>query len=243
MSSSYRKYNDLATTPAEKVKAHSAQMAHLAAQQKIAEQEKLIAEQDRVLQMQKNQISRQNARASQEAQARARAQSSAAHARAAASPAQYRGPDAPSVKTLEQKKRIIDTNQICVFKISAPWCAPCKVIAPKYNALAKLINVPGKVMLVQEELDDKLSLDVEGVLAFDFYYMGNRVHRQMRADFDALRNNIRGMTLKVKNAGGNTPSHQEMRPAAPHPAAGMQPRRNNQQGPNQGMYPPSAMRM
>ena len=56
MSSSYRKYNDLATTPAEKVKAHSAQMAHLAAQQKIAEQEKLIAEQDRVLQMQKNHL-------------------------------------------------------------------------------------------------------------------------------------------------------------------------------------------
>ena len=103
------------------------------------------------------------------------------------------------VKTKEEKHKAIWSNKICVFKISAPWCGPCKTIAPVYDEIAKNVNMPGQIMLFSEELDDKLSTDVEGVPAFDYYFKGKKQHRQMGADVEQVKKNVQMMMSQAQS--------------------------------------------
>ena len=242
MSASYKRYNDLGSTAAEKAKEKIIQEQMLAAQHKISEQQHLLEQQEKQLDLQKKQLARSSAYAQKEAQARA------VNSRGSRgmNTTVYTGSTAPEVTTREQKNKMIWSNEICVFKISAPWCKPCVEIAPRYNALAKLVNKPRKIMLFSEEYDktdpNKLSSNVQSIPAFDFWFRGKKVHRLVGADFDQVQRNVQMMLVNSqKGANGNT-AKMQMEQEPPHPADGMQSKNQRVQS-NNGMYPPSAMRM
>ena len=43
-------------------------------------------------------------------------------------------------KNIETFKQIIINNKIVVVKLGAKWCNPCKIIAPKYDEMAKNVD-------------------------------------------------------------------------------------------------------
>ncbi len=234
---SYRKYNELGNTQAEKMQQQIAQQKAMQAQATIEKQQALLEEQQKKLEDQRKQIVRSSRIAQQAANSRAQlAYNQNKNRKKNANPTPT---GAVHVTTKGQKHKQIWSNEICVFKISAPWCGPCKEIAPLYNEIAKRVNRPGKVMLFSEDLDDKLSADVEGVPAFDYYFRGKKQHRQMGADIDQVRKNIQMMTSQAQSISSGVQA--KLQPATPHPADGMQSKKSGRS--NQGMYPPSAMRM
>ena len=154
--------------------------------------------------------------------------------------------------SIPQKKNMIWNNEICVFKVGAPWCAPCREIAPRYYALAFSVSSPGKVLFAEEELDDNLSANVRGVPCFDFYFRGKKVHRQNGGNFKELQNNVRRLILQAKNTPyqevhdtstrGDPSSNLGIKMSQPpHPADGMQPR-NRVKIPQRGEIPATAIR-
>ena len=237
---SYRKYNELGSTPSEKMQQQIAHQKAMEAQAIIKKQQDLLEEQRKKLEDQRRQIARSSRIAQQAANSRAQLAYNQNRNRNRRNPTPTPTPTgAVHVKTKKQKHKAIWGNEICVFKISAPWCGPCKTIAPLYDDIAKSVNNPGKVMLFSEELDDKLSADVEGVPAFDYYFRGKKQHRQMGADIDQVRKNIQMMTSQAQSISSGVQA--KLEPATPHPADGMQSKKSGLS--NQGMYPPSAMRM
>jgi thioredoxin 1 len=110
----------------------------------------------------------------------------------------YDGPKAPQVKTIADKKKIIQSNQIAIFKCGAAWCQPCRMIAPRVDELATRLNTPGKIMIVSEDFDDKLSAHVDSVPIFDYYFEGRKIHRQHGADMEELEKNIERMLIPHK---------------------------------------------
>jgi thiol-disulfide isomerase/thioredoxin len=238
---SYRKYSELGSTPSEKMQQQIAQQKAMEAQAIIKKQQDLLEEQRKKLEDQRRQIARSSRIAQQAANSRAQLaynQNKNKYKNRRNNPTPT-PTGAVHVKTKKQKHKAIWGNEICVFKISAPWCGPCKTIAPLYDNIAKSVNNPGKVMLFSEELDDKLSADVEGVPAFDYYFRGKKQHRQMGADIDQVRKNIQMMTSQAQSISSGVQA--KLEPATPHPADGMQSKKSGLS--NQGMYPPSAMRM
>jgi len=238
MASSYRRYNDLASTPAEKRREEMVQKQMLEQQELIKKQQSMLEEQEKKLKLQQQQIARSSRIAQQAAQARAQLTQQQNKSKYEMKPSEKKFAGAVKVKTKEQKHKAIWANEICVFKISAPWCGPCQKIAPIYDQIAKSVNVPGKIMLFSEELDDKLSADVQGVPAFDYYFRGKKQHRQMGADIEQVKKNINMMTSQTQSISNGVQA--KLQPATPHPADGMQSKNRNS---GQGMYPPSALRM
>ena len=233
---SYRKYNELGNTQAEKMQQQIAQQKAMQAQATIEKQQALLEEQQKKLEDQRKQIVRSSRIAQQAANSRAQlAYNQNKNRKKNANPTPT---GAVRVTTKDQKHKQIWSNEICVFKISAPWCEPCKVLAPKYDALAKLVNSSGLIMLCAEELDDKFSADVEGVPAIDYYFRGNKIKRQMGADFNETRRHVRSLINQAKSLN----SQSRARLDSPHPAAGMQPQRPVER-PQVGSFPPSARRM
>ena len=147
--------------------------------------------------------------------------------------------------TIPEKKNMIWNNEICIFKVGAPWCAPCREIAPRYYALAYSVGSPGNVLFAEEELEDNLSANVRGVPCFDFYFRGKKVHRQNGGNFKELQNNVRRLILQARNTPlGKTPTNGNLgvqMSQSPHPADGMQPR-NRVKIPRRGEIPATAIR-
>jgi thiol-disulfide isomerase/thioredoxin len=245
--SSYKRYNDLGSTAREKNQQKAIQEQMRQAQAMIQNQQHELEQKTKELEAHKKELSRRSAFAQREAQARAQNTRGSRGGLSDDNRPQYNGSVAPAVNTRDQKNKMIWSNEICVFKIGAPWCKPCVDMEPRYNALANLVNKPGKIMLFTEEFDrenpNKLSANVEQIPAFDYYFKGKFQHRQTGADFEQVKRNVR-MMVNQRNGNGNDIAMQN---EAPHPAAGMQPVRPAVSGPDAldstGKYPPSAMRM
>jgi thioredoxin 1 len=230
-SNSYKKYNDLGMTPNEKAVENSMHNQINEAQGIIKKQQEQIQElQNNTKMLMQNQNSHRPKRVPKPP--------SSLRRRAPQAPRVQSIAHAPRVQSIAHKKNLIENNEIVIFKISAPWCEPCKVLAPKYDALAKLVNSSGLIMLCAEELDDKFSADVEGVPAIDYYFRGNKIKRQMGADFNETRRHVRSLINQAKSLN----SQSRARLDSPHPAAGMQPQRPVER-PQVGSFPPSARRM
>jgi thioredoxin 1 len=90
------------------------------------------------------------------------------------------------IQSLTHKKQLINTNRILIVDISADWCGPCKVIAPRYAEMAQMYNRPGVCMLVKEDVDMKFSPTVRGVPLFQFYFNGVLHSSITGADIDGV---------------------------------------------------------
>ena len=94
------------------------------------------------------------------------------------------------VQSLEHKKHFINTNQVCVVKVHADWCQPCKVIAPRYAQMAQKYNRPGVCALIAENADLNLS-NVKGVPTHQFFKNGQYINADIvGADISSVEKRI-----------------------------------------------------
>ena len=88
----------------------------------------------------------------------------------------------PTLRSAEEKNKIISTNRVVVIDIYADWCGPCKAIAPQFAEMARKYSRPGVCALVKENVDQKLSQNIRGVPTFLFFKEGQYVDSITGAD-------------------------------------------------------------
>ena len=94
------------------------------------------------------------------------------------------------VQSLEHKKHFINNNQVCVVKVHADWCQPCKAIAPRYAQMAQKYNRPGVCVLIAENADLNIS-NVKGVPTHQFFKNGQYINADIvGADISAVEKRI-----------------------------------------------------
>ena len=79
------------------------------------------------------------------------------------------------ISTQDEKTVVIGENSVVVLYIYAPWCGPCKTIAPEYERMAGYYNSSGKCILAKEDVEDDMSPHVTAVPTFEIYSNGERV--------------------------------------------------------------------
>ena len=94
------------------------------------------------------------------------------------------------IQNLEHKKNFINNNKVCVVKIHADWCQPCKLIAPKYAQMAQKYNRPGVCALISENSDLNIS-NVKGVPTHQFFKNGQYINADIvGADISSVEKRI-----------------------------------------------------
>lgn len=81
----------------------------------------------------------------------------------------------------------------------APWCQPCKMVAPILDKLAK--EYAGKLIVAKVNTDDNqkyaLQYNVEGIPTMLFIWQGKVIHSQSGALPEAILRDIVGQFLEV----------------------------------------------
>lgn len=78
----------------------------------------------------------------------------------------------PNIFCIEDKKSLILNNRICVIKVYAEWCQPCNVITPEFEKLVEKYTIPNICVLATENVELRLSPEVQVVPTFMFYNNG-----------------------------------------------------------------------
>lgn len=89
------------------------------------------------------------------------------------------------IKTREDKQRFLQENRVVCIDMYADWCGPCKVVGPMFAKLAEKANLPGKCILVKENIDNNISgeeADVTSIPTFLFYVEGRLVDKVVGGD-------------------------------------------------------------
>lgn len=93
------------------------------------------------------------------------------------------------LENAEHKKQLIATNKIVVFDIYGDFCGPCKSIAPRFASLAKEYSPKGFVF-VKEDVEKKISPEIRGVPAFQYWYKGRLLDTTVGADMQEVKAKI-----------------------------------------------------
>ena len=120
------------------------------------------------------------------------------------------------IQSSEHKHDLLRKNAIVCIDIYATWCQPCKLMEPNYAAFAKKLSIPGKCMIVKENIESGLSRDfgIGGVPAFLIFFKGV-LHKQFEgADLQPIEETIHSLFGEMNRAGMN---RNGMRPEQPHP--------------------------
>jgi thioredoxin 1 len=87
------------------------------------------------------------------------------------------------VTDLAFEKTVLQSTLPVIVDFWAPWCNPCKMIAPVLEKLAK--ELAGKVLIAKVNTDDNpewaMKFNVQGIPTMLFVYNGKVVHRQVGA--------------------------------------------------------------
>ncbi len=78
-----------------------------------------------------------------------------------------------SIESEDHRKKILNEHKIVCIDLYANWCGPCKNIAPTFNQLAKEYNVPGKCLLVKENVDLELTNECQVISIPTFLFFKN----------------------------------------------------------------------
>jgi thioredoxin 1 len=108
------------------------------------------------------------------------------------------------IKNLQQKTDFIKNNILCVVKVWAEWCGPCKQIAGRYQKLAKQYSKPGFCMLIKQNIEDFKDSSgnftelkglpiVKGVPTFQFFMNGKYIDSIVGADLKDVENKIKSL--------------------------------------------------
>lgn len=83
----------------------------------------------------------------------------------------------------EFDEKILNSDLPVVVDFWAPWCGPCKAVAPILDKLAE--DYSGKVVIAKVNTDEDnqyaAQYGVQGIPTMIFFYEGKLVHRQVGA--------------------------------------------------------------
>ncbi len=81
------------------------------------------------------------------------------------------------ITSLEQKKRILESNRLVLVDVYGSWCQPCTMIAPMFVELIRKYKhlVNKGVYLCKEDVDKRLTEDCTAVPMFCFYLDGVKI--------------------------------------------------------------------
>jgi thioredoxin 1 len=92
-----------------------------------------------------------------------------------------------SINDSDEFDALLKENTLLVVDFFATWCGPCKVIAPKFERLAKEHDGVVKFAKVDVEfVEHAQSEDVSVMPTFKFYKNGDLVQTVLGADYDAV---------------------------------------------------------
>jgi thioredoxin 1 len=81
------------------------------------------------------------------------------------------------------EKTVMNSNMPVIVDFWAPWCGPCKMVAPTLEKIAK--ENAGKVIIAKVNTDENpewaMKFGVQGIPTMLFVFGGKIVHRQVGA--------------------------------------------------------------
>lgn len=88
-----------------------------------------------------------------------------------------------TVTDAEFETQVLENELPVVVDFWAPWCGPCKMVAPILDKLA--VEYDGKVVIAKVNTDDEqqyaMQFGVQGIPTMMFFKGGKLVHRQVGA--------------------------------------------------------------
>lgn len=100
------------------------------------------------------------------------------------------------------EKTVMKSELPVVVDFWAPWCSPCKAVAPILDKLAK--EYSGKVLIAKVNTDENpewaQKYKVQGIPTMLFVYDGKIVHRQMGALPEPTLRNVVAQFLTVASS-------------------------------------------
>jgi thioredoxin 1 len=88
-----------------------------------------------------------------------------------------------TVTDAEFETQVLKNELPVVVDFWAPWCGPCKMVAPILDKLA--VEYDGKVVIAKVNTDDEqqhaMQFGVQGIPTMMFFKDGKLVHRQVGA--------------------------------------------------------------
>ena len=95
------------------------------------------------------------------------------------------------IQNAAHKEQLIASNKVLVVDVYGTFCSPCKSMASRYEALAQKYNRPGICCLAKEDVEKKISVNVRGVPALQFFKNGNYLNQDiMGPDLAAIEAKI-----------------------------------------------------
>ncbi|RCK76030.1 MAG: Thioredoxin [Anaerolineae bacterium] len=100
------------------------------------------------------------------------------------------------------EKTVMQSPIPVIVDFWAPWCGPCKMVAPILDKLAK--ELAGKVLIAKVNTDENpewaMKFGVQGIPTMLFVYNGKVVHRQVGALPEPMLRDVVNEFLKVTNS-------------------------------------------
>jgi thioredoxin 1 len=97
------------------------------------------------------------------------------------------------------EKTVLQANVPVIVDFWAPWCVPCKQVAPILEKIAK--EYAGKVLVAKVNTDDSPDwasrFGVQGIPTMLFVYKGKVAHTQVGAMPEAILREILSQFLEV----------------------------------------------
>ena len=86
------------------------------------------------------------------------------------------------------EKTVLQSSLPVIVDFWAPWCAPCKMVAPVLEKLAKELD--GRVVIAKVNTDENQEwasrYGIQGIPTMLFFSDGKIIHRQVRAVPEAM---------------------------------------------------------
>lgn len=103
------------------------------------------------------------------------------------------------ISDAEFEKVVMQSNVPVIVDFWAPWCNPCKMIAPTLDKLAK--EMDGKIVIAKVNTDDHAEwmqkFGIQGIPTLLFVSNGKVVHRQVGALPEKMLRDVVNQFLSV----------------------------------------------